>query len=108
LRKLQQRGLSGAYLKVRLFTGALFLLLRYYTRKGTQFVIDDEYSGHSGDIKKLLLKRLRRVDPQFNGDRIGFELITKKSSAHKKALEVSRGDSKPNMIVRADDFLEAL
>ena len=107
-RELRRRGVSGPTLTLRLFSAALFLLLKHHLDDVTSVTIDNEYDRHDKDITRMLLERIWRVKPAFPKDRIDIREITKKSPSHKKAWETQRGIIKPNKRIYAREFLEVL
>lgn len=107
-RELRGRGVSGPTLVLRLFSAALFLLLKHYLNDVTSVTIDDEYDGHGKDITRMLLERIWRVKPAFPKDSIDVRETTKKSPSHKKAWETQRGIIKPNKRINTREFLEVL
>lgn len=107
-RELSGRGISGPTRTLRIFSAALFLLLKNYLDDATSIIIDDEYSGRGNDIIHLLLRFIWKVEPDFPKDRIEIRMITKKSPAHKKAWATQQGVMKPNKIIKAGEFLRVL
>ncbi|MFQ6015328.1 MAG: hypothetical protein ACE5NP_07785 [Anaerolineae bacterium] len=107
-RELRRKGISGPTLTLRLFSAALFLLLKNYLDDVTLVTIDNEYDGHSKDITRMLLKHIWKVKPDFPKERIEVRQVTRKSPAHKKGWETQRGIIKPNKRIKAREFLEVL
>ena len=90
VRWLRARGKSNTHVAVRIFTAGLFLLLKRHLDSFDRVMIDVEYVGWEAAIKAMLLERLRQVEPGFQGDRIVFRHVGKKSPAHRLAIEVYR------------------
>lgn len=107
-RELNSRGVSGPTRTLRMFSAALFLLLRNYLDDVSLVTIDDEYGGHSKEITHLLLRLIWRVKPDFPKDCFEIREITRKSPAHRKAWETKQGNMKPNKKIKAGEFLAAL
>lgn len=93
---------------IRIFTAALFLLLRDHLDKLDQVTIDLEYPGYEGDIKGMLLNYIRRIIPSFPKDKIDFRGIGKRSKAHFKAYMVYKGEFSANREIKAEDLLSLL
>ncbi len=91
------RALRQPYMK--LFAGALFLLLESSLPKITAMTLDAEYPGHEPEIRGMLLENVRHLQPDFAKERIIFRRIGKKSPAHKKAYAVFKGKDKPDRII---------
>jgi len=107
-RELSSQGISGPTRTLRIFSAALFLLLKDYLDEATSIIIDDEYSGRGNDITHLLLRLIWKVKSDFPKDRIEIRRITKKSLAHKKAWGTQQGVMRPNKVVKAGEFLKLL
>ena len=71
-----------------LFAACLYLLLDQHLHQLRKIVIDIEYPGKNVDIKAFLLRYIRRQIPDFEADKITFQLIGKKSPADFKARRV--------------------
>lgn len=93
LRTMDKFG-KGLYLK--LFTASVFLLIKDYLDQLQGITIDIEYQGREADIKGILLYYIRKRDPSFPKENVSFNRITKRSPAHKKAIETYRGNLKPD------------
>lgn len=100
------RQLRQPYMK--LFAAALFLLLKGYVAKVSLVIVDEEYTGHEGTIKGMLLNHLRRIDPYFPTRGITFQRIGKQSAAHQKAYAVYVGDAEPDHEVRSEELIALL
>ncbi len=105
VRKLRQRGESGRTMYLKLFAAALFLLLKDYLDQLGVITIDVEYPGKDAEIRAMLLDRIWKIEPTFSKERIVFRRIGKKSSSHRKALAVYRGEEQPDRIVKARELL---
>lgn len=90
------------------FAAGLFLLLKDIASQVTLISIDQEYQGHEGDIKTMLLRHMRRVGLELNPDVIRFERLGRKSRAHKRAWGVQRGKIAPDREVTVEEFLDVL
>lgn len=86
-------------LALRLFSYGLYLLLKEETNNESVVIIDDEYPGHSKDIKQYLMQH-----SNLQKEQIRFELIGKKDQAHKIAYMTFCGKIKPNRIVNERDL----
>jgi hypothetical protein len=72
LELLQQRHVGAPRRQIRLFTAALFLLLKDHLHLISVITIDREYVGHDALIKDYLLNRFRRAGYQIEADQIQF------------------------------------
>jgi len=88
----------------KIFAALIFLLVK--NENITSLHIDREYPGHDGTIKNVLHTLLDQAG--WSTPRVSFTLVTKKSPAHKIAVEVFRGNEEPDMIVTAEDALGLL
>lgn len=88
----------------KIFAGLVFLLLK--DEKIEQVMIDKEYPGHEAIIKDVLLRLFKKIGKRR--PEIMFNKISKKSPAHKAALEVFRGKRKPDIIIKAGDAMQLL
>ncbi len=93
-------GLSATYI-YKTFAALIFLLIK--GERISEIVVDKEYPGHEGVIKNILKNLFEKGKLTF--PEVGFSQITKKSPAHKIAINVYRGKSKPDLIVRSEDVL---
>lgn len=92
----------------KIFAAALFLLIQPHISKIERIVIDIEYPKRMGDIKGVLLKLIQRTRPDFQSSQIVFDLVGKRSPAHKKAIDVYRGRTAPEHILTATAILRVL
>ena len=93
-------GLSATYV-YKVFAALIFLLIK--GQRISEVVVDKEYPGHEGTIKNVLKNLFEKGNLVF--PEISFSEITKKSPAHKAAINVYRGKSKPDLIVKAENIL---
>ena len=105
--RLRFERLSRKLIYIRLFTAALYYLLRKLPPQQT-VTIDAEYTGHERHIKAMLIYWLRQDRPDLTPDDITFGMVGKKSAAHKKALAVYRGNAKADRTLKADDLLKRI
>jgi len=99
--------LSRKLIHIRLFTAALYYLIRELPPREL-VIIDTEYVGHESNIKAMLLHWLRQDRPDIPPDEITFGMVGKKSAAHKKALAVYRGNARADKTLKADDLLRQI
>ena len=85
---LRAKGKSKEVAHLLLFAACLYLLLDQHLHQLRKIVIDIEYPGKNVDIKAFLLRYIRRQIPDFEADKITFQLIGKKSPADFKARRV--------------------
>ena len=85
----------------KIFSGLIFLLLN--DQKVEEVIIDREYPGHEATVKVILTQLFTKFGKKK--PEIEFTEITKKSLAHKIALETFRGKRKPDLVVKAEEVL---
>lgn len=87
------------------FAILIFLLIKDNLNKIQQIAIDKEYAGKESVIKNFLLNCLRKYGNNLPAENISFVLVGKKHGCHKLAIDVLRGNSKPDMIVSKKEVL---
>ena len=106
---LRQRGKTGRSLYWRLFTKALFLLLKDHIAAITTATIDTEYTGHEAQIKQELLRLLWASGATVEPEQIRFGRIHQGRSdnppAHNKANHVRVGNEKPDRVITVGELL---
>lgn len=107
IQELRRRRKAGS-LKYLLFATALYLLLKDDIEDIDQVTIDIEYRGYESQIKEHLLNLLRRAGKRVESYQIHFDRITKKSPAHKVAIQTFRGQRKPDHVVTREELLREL
>lgn len=107
IQELRRRRKAGS-LKYLLFATALYLLLKDDIEHIDQVTIDIEYRGYESQIKEHLLNLLRRARKRVESYQIHFDRITKKSPAHKVAIQTFRGQRNPDHIVTREELLREL
>ncbi len=95
-------------LRYRLFCIGIYYCLRNYIREKELITICCEYKGKENLIKSLLLEYLRKNYPRIDSKIIRFNIISKKSNAHAVAIDVFRGNRKPNKILLLNDIKKCL
>lgn len=109
LHALRQRGRTGKSLYRRLFTKALFLLLKDHMTEIAVVTIDEEYTGYSAQIKQELLRLLWASGLAVEPDQIRFGIIHRRRSenppAHNKAYAVHQGNEKPDRVITVGELL---
>src|SRR3989338_894795 len=86
-------------LRYRLFCIGLYYCLKDYIKEKELITICCEYIGKENLIKSFLLDYLRKNYPLVDPKIIRFGKIGKSSNAHAVAIDVFRGNRKPNMIL---------
>ncbi|PIS39069.1 MAG: hypothetical protein COT34_00315 [Candidatus Nealsonbacteria bacterium CG08_land_8_20_14_0_20_43_11] len=84
----------------RIFAGLIFLLVQ--DEDIETIVIDEEYPEHEATIKFILLTLFQKFHKK--SPEIDFQRIGKKSMAHIKGIAVFRGETKPDIVVKAKDL----
>jgi len=90
-------------LRYRLFCVGVYFCLKDYLKEKELITICCEYAGKENLIKSFLLDYLRKgysaIDPKI----IRFGKIGKQSHAHAVAIDVFRGNRKPNRILSLNE-----
>ena len=86
-------------LRYRLFCVGVYFCLKEYIREKELITICCEYVGKENLIKSFLLDYLRKDYPAVDPKIIRFGMIGKKSNAHAVAIDVYRGNRRPNKIL---------
>jgi len=89
---------------LKLFVVCLFLLLKNCLKRVDLIVIDREYFGKEKLIKEHLLNLFKQKKIFLNPEKVGFRRISKKSPAHKKALNDFR-QKKADLEVKLKDLM---
>lgn len=82
--------LTGSALAKELLvlTACIYHLIEKYLNNIELMVIDNEYTGHEGDLKRYLVNIIKtHASSTFDEDRIRVASIGKKSKAHKVAWQ---------------------
>lgn len=108
IQKMRDRGVRPPRLQAMLFATALFLLLKDHISKSSMVIIDREYFGNESLIKSHLINLFYRARMHINPDIIQFDLVGKKSPAHKIAIETFRGKRNPDKIISEAEILREL
>ena len=83
----------------RIFAILVFYCIKNHLHKIELIVIDIEYEGKEGDIKRNLLRSIWKSYPNFDKKLINFSNIGKKSNAHRVAYQTFIGKLAPNKII---------
>ncbi|MEK6946224.1 MAG: hypothetical protein AABX32_01330 [Nanoarchaeota archaeon] len=86
-------------LRYRLFCIGVYFCLKDYIKEKELATICCEYIGKENLIKSFLLDYLRRDYLSINPKIIRFGKIGKQSNAHAVAIDVFRGNRRPNRIL---------
>jgi hypothetical protein len=106
LQTLKGRRLSK---ELRLFAACVFLLIKDHLKKFTQIVIDEEYPGHAGELKRYLINLIKsHDDSNFPEGVLRIASIGKKSQAHKVAWRTWRKERRADQILRTQEILQLL
>ncbi len=98
-------GQKGKVFYLQLFAIALFFLLKEHGAHLSNIIIDEEYYGREGDIKRYLLNLLNRAGTPVTGTQIHFGYVGKASAAHDVAIATLRGKKKPDKILTLAELL---
>jgi hypothetical protein len=95
---LKHRHITGARALVRVYTAALFLLLKDIFRvPGIVIELDREYPGYEADIKAMLLRKFWQAGIDMPTEAITVVNIGKKAMAHDVAWQVFVGLREPDI-----------
>ncbi len=108
VRELHRKRIKAPNLQTRLFSAALFFLLRDHITEHISIIIDTEYVGLNKDIQRQLLRLLRQDGVSIDADQIAFGHIGKKSPAHDLAIAAYRGKTNPDRIISVEEMLRKL
>ncbi|MBI2659962.1 hypothetical protein HYX07_02275 [Candidatus Woesearchaeota archaeon] len=95
-------------LRYRLFCSGVYFCLRDYIREKELITICCEYIGKENLIKSFLLDYLRKSYLAVDSKIIRFGSIGKKSNAHAEAIDVYRGNRRPNKILSLSEVEKCL
>ena len=108
-RCLQALGGERLSKELRIFAACVYLLIRDYLEKVDELRIDREYTGHEGDIKKMLLNLIWKFsDSDFPSEKIRIEKIKERGLAHEVAWRTRRKERRPDEIIEAQAILSLL
>ena len=108
VRELHRKRIKAPNLQTRLFSAALFFLLKDHVNEHISIVIDVEYMGLDRDIRKQLLELLRQDGIFADASQITFTHIGKKSPAHDLAIATYRGKTKADRIIGVEEMMGKL
>lgn len=97
--RLRARDRSRSQAAIHVFAAALWLLLRDVIALATDIAIDTEYSGHEASIKAELVQIAVDAGVKIAPNVIYFTQIGKKSGAHRRAIEVFRGERPADRVI---------
>jgi len=103
--------LSGRRLskELRVFAACIYLLIKDYLGQLEDIVIDNEYPGHEGEVKRHLANIIHaHSSVHFQEARIKIASITKRSRAHKVAWETLRKKREVDATIAAKEILALL
>ncbi len=98
-------GQKGSVFYLQLFAIALFFLLKEHGAQLSNIIIDEEYYGREGDIKRYLLNLFHRAGTAVSARQIHFGYVGKASTAHALAKATLRGKKKPDKILTVAEIM---
>ena len=104
--RLRARGMRKSLVGIRLFSAGLVLLLEESIHLLQLIIIDLEYMGWEGEIKRHILRQLHARGHKFEKDQLVFQQIGKKSPAHNLAWQTLRGHRTPEQRVKIDELMK--
>lgn len=108
VQELRRKHIKSPHLQIRLFSAALFFLIKEHVNEHMVVVIDVEYAGLDTDIQRQLLRLLRQDGIHVNADQITFGYVGKKSPAHDLAIATYRGEIMPDRVIGIEEMLRKL
>ena len=94
---LKRHGITGARALMRVYTAAMFLLLKEVIAvRGVVIELDREYPGYDAEIKAMLLRKFRLTEIKAPGEAITFGNIGKLAEAHRVAWQIYVGQKAPD------------
>ena len=91
-------------LRYRLFCIGVYYCLKDYIKENELITICFEYQGKENLIKSFLLDYLRKESAIIDPKIIRFGKIGKQSNAHVVAIDVYRGNRKPNKTLTLEEL----
>ena len=95
-------------LRYRLFCIGIYYCLKDYIKEKELVTICCEYQGKENLIKSFLLNYLRKEYSAIDSKIIRFGRIGKESNAHVVAIDVYRGNRRPNRILSLNEAEKCL
>ena len=95
-------------LRYRLFCIGIYYCIKDYVKEKELITICYEYLGKENLIKSFLLDYLRKDYPTIDSKIIRFGSIGKNSNAHAVAIDVFRGNRRPNKILSLNEVKKCL
>ena len=105
-RQLTARGAKPKMIPIRMFAGALYLLIEPLLGELTTVVVDLEFEGWNGEIRGLLLALIHKAGHPLPGDAIEFRSVGKHARCHHLALATFRHRRQPHHRVTLAEFLK--
>lgn len=105
------QALKGSKLskELRILAACIYLLIQDHLDDLANIIIDNEYDGHQGDIKRHLLNLIKtHTDPYFEDSKIQVEEVGKKSKVHKLAWKTYRKEHRADKNIQAQEILNLL
>lgn len=95
--------------ELRLFAACFYLLIQDNVEELEEITIDEEYPGHSGKIRGILLNIIKKRHPQVAEQLlINFLRIGRKSEAHRVAWTTYRKERRPDRTLKVQEILSVL
>ena len=105
-RQLAARGAKPKMIPIRMFVGALYLLVEPLLGELKVVVIDLEFEGWNGEIRGLLLALIHKAGYRLAGDAIQFRSVGKHARCHHLALATFRHRRQPHHRVTLAELLK--
>jgi len=105
---MRRRGKGKITAVTQLFSAAVFLLLEDAFSDLTVLTIDQEYPGHEGNIKGMLLRMASRRGISLHRDQIAFQEIGKQADAHFWAHGVYVGKRRADRVLTTEESLKLM
>mgnify|MGYP001593416979 CR=1 FL=1 len=103
--QLAARGVKPKMISVRMFAGAVFLLVKPLLGEVRIVVIDREFEGRENEIRSLLLALIRKAGYKLSGEAVQFRSVGQQARCQHLALATFRRQRKPDQKVALTELL---
>ncbi len=105
--QLTARGVKPKMISVRMFAGAIYLLVRPLAGEMQAIIIDREFLGWENEIRGLLLAQLGKAGHPLTSDAVQFHSVGKNARCHHRALATFRHKRQPDQRMALNELLWA-
>lgn len=104
VRLLREESILPEIFYPKIFCAVLFILLKPFSDKTQEFIVDEEYTGKERQIKVILNEYAQKTNMDSIANKIVFRQVGKKSPAHILAWKTRR-DKSDAYEIRMDEVL---